>query len=65
MTNYEAIKNMSIEEMATMFYLFILPSLDALDMDEENKKTIRENSKKNIRAFLKSEVTKPKEKKSE
>lgn len=60
MTNYEAIKRMSIEEMAAMFYLFILPSLDALDMEEEDKKTIRENSKKNIREFLKAEVKKPK-----
>ena len=59
MTNYEVIKQMSIEEMATMFYLFILPSLDALNMEEEDKKTIRENSKKNIREFLRAEMKKP------
>ena len=38
MTNYEAIKEMSVEEMAAMLYLFIKPFMDAFDMTEKDRK---------------------------
>ena len=56
MTNYEAIKDMSLEEVAAMFYIFVKPFLDTFDMTEEQKKRAREA----IRDFLKSECGKKK-----
>lgn len=51
MTTYEAIKNMSFEEMAAMFYIFAKPFMDTLDMTEEQRKEARGV----IRDFLKAE----------
>lgn len=51
-TNYEAIKNMSIEEMAVVLYMFVKPMMDGFEIPEEN----REELKKSIMAFLKNEV---------
>lgn len=56
MTNYEAIKEMSMEEMATMFYLFAKPILDAFDFDKDQQEKVREIMRKNTRAFLAAEV---------
>lgn len=52
MTNYEAIKRMSKEEVAAMLYLFARPFFELLKMDNDS----REEAKKDIRAFLDSEV---------
>lgn len=51
-TNYEAIKNMSIEEMAVVFYMFAKPMMDGFGIPKEN----REGLKRSIMAFLKNEV---------
>jgi hypothetical protein len=51
-TNYEAIKEMSLEETAAMFYIFAKPFFDLLGATEEQKAQVREN----IRAFLKAEI---------
>lgn len=53
MTNYEAIKKMSVEEMAAVFYIFAKPMMDAFNMSDQDKDKMR----KNIRAFLNHEVT--------
>lgn len=52
MTNYEAIKNMSIEEMAAVFYMFVKPMMDGFEIPKEN----REQIKKSIMLFLKNEA---------
>lgn len=52
MTNYEAIKRMSLEEMAAMLYLFAKPMLDGLEATKED----REKLQKSIREFLTTEV---------
>lgn len=52
MTNYEAIKQMSLEEMGAMLYLFARPMLDGLEATKED----REKLKKSIREFLATEV---------
>lgn len=52
MTNYEAIKQMSMPEMAAVFYLFTKPVLDCLEATEEDT----EKLKKSIREFLATEV---------
>jgi hypothetical protein len=54
MTNYEAIKNMSIGEMAAVFYMFTKPMMDAFEMSKEQK----EQMKNNIKTFLNTEVKK-------
>ncbi len=53
MTNYEAIKEMSVEEVAALLYIFIKPFMDTFDMTEEQKKKARES----IREFLNTETT--------
>ena len=53
MKTYEVIKEMSVDEMATIFYLFLKPFCDAFDLTEEQKKAVREK----IRAFLNTERT--------
>ncbi len=52
MTNYEAIKDMNIEEMAAIFYMFIKPFMDTFELSEVQKKAMRES----VMAFLKTEV---------
>ncbi len=52
MKNYEAIKNMSIEEMAATFYIFVKPFMDAFELSEEQKKEMRNS----IKTFLETEV---------
>jgi len=52
MTNYEAVKRMSLEEMAAMLYLFAKPMLDGLEATKED----REKLQKSIREFLTTEV---------
>ena len=54
MTNYEAIKKMSINEMAAVFYLFAKPMMDAYEMSKEQKGQMRDG----IMAFLNTEVKK-------
>lgn len=54
MTNYEAIKNMSADEMAAVFYMFTKPMMDAFEMSKEQKDQMRDS----IKAFLKTEVKK-------
>ena len=54
MTNHEAIKRMSKEEMAAVFYMFVKPMMDALNMDEGQKNSMRNS----IRSFLEAEVVK-------
>ena len=51
-TNYDVIKEMSIEEMTTVFYLFIKPILDCFEMTEEQRKEV----KKGIMESLNQEV---------
>ena len=51
-TNYEAIKTMSLEEMAAVFYMFMKPQLDSLNATAEQ----REEARTQIRAFLTAEV---------
>lgn len=51
-TNYDVIKEMSIEEMAAVFYLFIKPLLDCFEMTEEQRKEV----KKGIMESLNQEV---------
>lgn len=53
MTNFEAIKEMSVEEVAAMLYIFIKPFMDTLDTTEEGKMKVRES----IREFLNTETT--------
>lgn len=52
MNNYEAIKRMSLDEMAAVFYLFARPMLDGLAADAPQRQEIQES----IRAFLSAEV---------
>lgn len=52
MTNYEAIKNLSLEEMAAMFYIFAKPFAELLNMTAEQKSEMR----KHIRETLAAEV---------
>lgn len=52
MKNYEAMKNMSMEEMAAVFYIFMKPIMDAFDFDADTRKMMRDN----IRTFLNTEV---------
>ena len=52
MTNYEAIKQMSMPEMAAVFYLFTTPVLDCLEATEEERDKMRQT----IREFLTTEV---------
>ncbi len=52
MTNYEAIKDMNIEEMAAIFYMFIKPFMDAFELSEDQKRAMRES----VMAFLETEV---------
>lgn len=52
MTNYEAIKRMSLEEMGAIFYLFAKPMLDGLEATKEDREKLR----KSIREFLATEV---------
>lgn len=54
MTNYEAIKNMSVNEMAAVFYLFAKPMMDAFEMNKKEKDQMRES----IMIFLNAEVKK-------
>lgn len=54
MTNYEAIKEMSIDEMAAVFYIFAKPMMDAFEFDVEDKNKMRQS----IKNFLKAEVKK-------
>ena len=52
-TNYDAIKNMSIDEMAAVFYMFMRPILEAFKLDDaEHKQKVRNT----IKAFLNAEV---------
>ncbi len=51
-TNYEAIKTMSLEEMAATLYMFIKPQLDSLNATDEQ----REETRNIIKAFLTAEV---------
>lgn len=53
MTNHEAIKGMSVEEMAFVFYMMMKPFIEAMGASEEDGKAIRDN----LRAFLQSDVT--------
>lgn len=50
-TNYEAIKNMSLEEMAAMFYIFAKPFAELLNMTDEQKAEM----KNQIHDFLTAE----------
>lgn len=52
MTNYEAIKNMSLEEMAAMLYIFAKPFAELLNMTAEQKAEMR----KGVHEFLAAEV---------
>ena len=52
MTNYEAIKKMSIAEMRGVFYIFLKPFMDAFEFTPEQ----REGIKQNIDTFLNTEV---------
>ena len=52
MKNYEAIKNMSVEEMASTFYMFVKPFMDAFELPEEQRKKMQES----IKTFLETEV---------
>lgn len=52
MTNYEAIKRMSLEEVGAMLYLFAVPTLNRLDATDE----VRDKLRKSIREFLTTEV---------
>lgn len=52
MKNYEAIKTMSLEEMAAMLYMFVKPFMEFLNMTAEQKDKMR----KHIREFLAAEV---------
>lgn len=52
MTNYEAIKQMSQEEMAAIFYLFVRPMLDGLSATDAQ----REEVQGFIKVFLATEV---------
>ena len=54
MTNHEAIKKMSVEEMAAMLYIFTKPFMDAFGYTDEQKMQQREA----IRKFLTSQVGK-------
>lgn len=51
-TNYEAIKEMSLPEMAAMFYIFAKPFMELLDMTKEQKAEMRDT----IHNFLNSEA---------
>lgn len=50
-TNYEAIKNMSLEEMAAMIYIFAKPFAELLNMTDEQKAEMRNQ----IHGFLTAE----------
>lgn len=52
MNNYEAIKNMSLEEMAAVFYLFAKPFTELLNMTSEQKNEMKQQ----IHNFLSEEV---------
>ena len=52
MTNYEAIKNMSLPEVAAMLYIFTKSFMDAFELPPEQ----REDIKRNINTFLNTEV---------
>lgn len=54
MTNYEVIKEMSVEEMAAVFYLILKPVFDFFGLSEEQ----RNEQKENIMKFLSAEVEK-------
>ena len=56
MNNYEHIKQMSIEEMAAMLYIFLKPFMDGFEIGEEQKKQMRAS----IMAFLTAEPSKKK-----
>lgn len=45
MTNYEAIQKMSVEEMASVFYMFLKPMMDNFNLSEEQKKKTKEQIK--------------------
>ena len=51
-TNYEAIKEMSMEEMAAVFYIFAKPFMDTFGFNEEQRLKTRED----IRTMLTSET---------
>ncbi len=51
MTNYEAIKNMSEEEIAAVFYMFMKPAIEVLAIGEKDRQVIRET----IKTFLSRE----------
>lgn len=53
MTNYEAIRAMSIEEMAAFLYLFLKPMMDNFNLKEEQKIKIKES----LKEFLRTEIT--------
>ena len=52
MTNYEAIKQMSLEEMAAMLYFAVKPMLDYMEATEAQRKEVQ----KGLREVLATEV---------
>ena len=52
MTNYDAIKKMSIAEVAAVFYIFLKPIMDAYEFTPEQREVI----KRNIKTFLNTKV---------
>lgn len=45
MKNYEAIQKMGVEEMASIFYMFLKPTMDNFNLSEEQKKKTKEQIK--------------------
>ena len=56
MTNHEALKTMSADEMAAIFYLMMKPLIEAFGFDDEQ--AVKEMMQMHIKQFLKSEVKK-------
>lgn len=54
MKNYEAIKDMSIDEMSVVIYMMVKPMIEAFGFDDE--KTVKETMQQHIKAFLNAEV---------
>ena len=58
MTNYESIKNMTLEQMAVTLYLTVIPFVEeaAKARGESVTKEVRENTVREIKAFLQAEI---------
>lgn len=57
MNNYEKIKNMSLEEMAAVFYMFLNPLIIGFELTKEQSQTV----KASIMSFLTAETGKANE----